>query len=403
MVMPEPEPEGSVPGPAGIPIACCRMEMASLPLAAVKLARAWVVVKTVKGKKGTAILEEQVMPDADIRGWIKDRNEVAAAIIPSTKKWSRASGTKKELDESTGPNEMRGRVAMAILAWGPLHAGNLEHYREELGTADRTLWLKRMRFEALCRGLLTPEGTEEAEAMLSDKGTAWLYHHKESVGTYAKFAGSAGVGLGRCEEHEEAQPCLICAMEKEHAEKMLKEVAKKDGTKKARLGAADFFVKAPMGDDMVECEVHEILYDARGDCPLCEPREDLGGKEMRSCDKHGEVIYFKKVECPGCRKAARGNSECSGGGRLGGLIEMANALAAAIGQVMPGQKAKGPRKREAWEMSDDDEEGDGETTPQAKLNALLKGMTKRWRHERSAGWTSLWCHQQQGAGQKSST
>ena len=51
--------------------------MASLPLAAAKLAKAWKVAQVVKG------LKEQAVSDLDVRGLIKEVNEVGGGHHPT--------------------------------------------------------------------------------------------------------------------------------------------------------------------------------------------------------------------------------------------------------------------------------------------------------------------------------
>ena len=151
---------------------------------------------------------------------------------------------------------------MAILAWGPLHAENWQQHKE--GIVEE-LWLKRARLAALCRGLLAPESTEEAEEMLGGEGAVpWLCHHNESVGTDDKFAASAGKAVGRCEELDEDLPCWVCAMVQKEKEK---------AAKSTRRRGKDTEKAAPEMDSMVECEMHEIMYNANADCPCASRRE----------------------------------------------------------------------------------------------------------------------------------
>jgi len=105
---------------------------------------------------------------------------------------------------------------------------------------------------------------------------------------------------------------------------------------------------------------------------MCEPKRDEETRRLKSCDKHGGTIYFKRAMCPMCKRDAGEKSQSSGGNRQQDVIEIAQALATVMGKATPWQGRK--RKHEAWEVSDEEHDEDKEDNPRAKLNALLKGM-----------------------------
>ena len=80
MVVRAEEPEKGGPAPTGIQMDRCGVEMASLPLAAARMAKAWKVARDSAAEPGR---EEQAVADADARGMISDVNEVGTAIMPS--------------------------------------------------------------------------------------------------------------------------------------------------------------------------------------------------------------------------------------------------------------------------------------------------------------------------------
>ena len=115
-----------------IPMDRCGQAVESVARAAIMLNKVWVAKH---GEEG-----EMAVRDEDVAELVTEVNEVGKAILPDDGKWVRVSKTTK----GDMANLMRGRVAMAIMAWGPIHRGNWQECKAAMG---EDLWLKRLRFE----------------------------------------------------------------------------------------------------------------------------------------------------------------------------------------------------------------------------------------------------------------
>ena len=313
------------------------------PEAAQALAAAWAEAQDLSG--------DVPVPDDEVKGYIKEYNELIPELCPGDGRGSRGAmkvaGT--QASDGNGPATMRIRLARALLRLTRIDSSNYEVVRKDF---EEALWLKRCRMEVLLRGRAPPnDDTGLQSEMLGDdyKDLEWTVLWPGGWGRHDKYHGTradrnAAAGAAKrakgC-KHGVGGPCPQCELEKSWGSPTRERQSKR--------------VRLDVGGEVIElCEEHKVGYEKGKGCPGCKAgaaQRAKGAGSWRTCDKHGEKVYFQG-RCELCR--AGGGSRSSGGTldsannnrqEKGGLSEVQRmqVMAKVMAKAMKGSLGKKKR------------------------------------------------------------